>query len=510
MSEYRMKPAAKFMIILLVVGAIIGGVLFLKDKGVLAAIAPKSKSANVPKGMFSGKDDGVVKIGVVTWGGYAGGQYFNEGFEASEESRFYKQYGVKVQFKVLDDFVASRAAWKSDEVNLLWATIDALPTEIQGLASYNPKVVFQADWSRGGDAIVAKAGIKTTNDLIGKKIAVAFGTPSHTFLLYALDAGSLNYNDVEVIEVANAIDAAAEFKAGKVDAAVVWSPDDADCVDKVAGASVLMSTKKAGYIIADVFIAKQEWISSHQKELKAITEGWMTGAAEINSSDQAKRKASGILAKGLNMDEAFCYSAINNVRLCNLGDNKRFFGLDPWTGMNGEKLYDKMTRVYKAINLVRGAVQPYQDVIDVSGMSIAPEGNQVAEGAAEYSSGEAKKAVTAKAVSTKSVTINFPSGSYTLDANSKTIIDIKFADLLQMSTNMIRIEGNTDNVGSHEGNIALSKKRAEAVASYLSSKFNVDRNRFAIVGNGPDKPTADNSTDEGREKNRRTDFMLLD
>ncbi|NJO87743.1 MAG: hypothetical protein HC831_01375 [Chloroflexia bacterium] len=78
-------------------------------------------------------DDQTIKIGVVTWGGYAGGQYFNEGFKANKNSRFYKDYGFTVEFKVMDEFNPSRAAWKADEVDLLWATIDAFTTEAGGL-----------------------------------------------------------------------------------------------------------------------------------------------------------------------------------------------------------------------------------------------------------------------------------------------------------------------------------------------------------------------------------------
>lgn len=506
----KMTPLAKFILILLAVGALFFTGSILKSKGVFSALVPKGKqTGNVPKGMFSGnsKDDGVINIGVVTWGGYAGGQYFNEGFEASESSRFTKEYGIKVQFKVLDDFMASRAAWKAGEVDLLWCTIDAFPTEVNGLAEYGPKVVFQADWSRGGDAIVVKRGINTSNQLMGKKIAVAFGTPSHTFLLYALDAGNLTVQDVEVVEVANAIDAAAAFKAGQVDAAVVWSPDDEDCVNNVSGSTILMSTKKASYIIADVFIAKETWISSHQKELKNLIEGWMIGAAEINESDVAKKKAAKILAAGLNQPEDFCYKAINNVRLCNLGDNKRFFGIESWNGMNGERLYDKMAKVYRAINLVKGPVPSFADISDASGLSCNPSGDQVAEGTVTY---KATDAVKAKVVSTKGITINFLTGSYALDANSKMIVDIKFTDIIQMSTNMIRIEGNTDNVGSREGNMSLSKKRAQSVKDYLVQKYGVSTSRISTVGNGPDKPVGDNNTEEGKEKNRRIDLLLLD
>ena len=49
--------------------------------------------------------------------------------------------GSKVEFKVLDDFEASRNAFKADEVNLLWSTIDAFPTEVGGLSDFDPVIV---------------------------------------------------------------------------------------------------------------------------------------------------------------------------------------------------------------------------------------------------------------------------------------------------------------------------------------------------------------------------------
>ena len=510
----EMRPAVKFIPIFLIVALLFGGAYYWNKSsgGALSSkLAPKSKSGVVPKGIFGGskKDDGVIKVGVVTWGGYAGGQYFNGGFAASEASRYFKEYGIKVQFILLDDFDASRAAWKANEVNLLWSTIDAFPTEVGGLAEYNPKVVFQADWSRGGDAIVVKSGINTANDLLGKKIAVAFGTPSHTFLLYMLDASGLSSTDVEIISVKSAVDAANMFRSNGCDAAVVWAPDDEDCVTQVQGAKILMNTKKAQYIIADIFYAKAEWIASHQKELNALVEGWMIGAGEINSSDVAKRKAASILAAGLGQPEDFCYNAINNTRLCTAGDNRRFFGITSWTGVTGERLYNKMTKVYRAINFITGQVPAFDAVVNTSAiLALSPDlANQAPEGEVTY---RAADAVKAKVVATKSVTINFASGSAVLEVNARTVIDFKIVDLIQMSTNMLRIEGNTDNVGSEAMNVQLSKKRAQAIASYLTTKYQVPASRIQSVGNGPNKPVGDNTTEEGREKNRRVDVILLD
>ena len=95
----RLTMFSKLLITILIVGAIVCGAWYflnntsvgsdLKDQ----AEAETTSTSSEKKSPFSfGKksDDDVIKIGVVTWGGYAGGQYFNEGFEASEESRFYK------------------------------------------------------------------------------------------------------------------------------------------------------------------------------------------------------------------------------------------------------------------------------------------------------------------------------------------------------------------------------------------------------------------------------------
>jgi len=73
----------------------------------------------------------------------------------------------------------------------------------------------------------------------------------------------------------------------------------------------------------------------------------------------------------------------------------------------------------------------------------------------------------------------------------------------------LRVEGNTDSVGKRPANRALSEKRAQAVVDYLVGRFRFDRARFVAVGNGPDRPVADNKTAEGREWNRRTDFRIV-
>jgi NitT/TauT family transport system substrate-binding protein len=507
MATTKLTPFSKLLITLLIVGGVGFALYKISQK-------PELKQKLATKETAAKGAPDVIRIGVVTWGGYAGGQYFNEGFKASQESRFYKDYGFTVNFEVIDDFDASREAFKNGNIDLLWATIDALPTEMEGLGSFDPQVVFQADWSRGGDAVVVRRGINAVSDLKGKKIAVAPMTPSHSFLLWLLEAGDLSIKDITLVEVPSAIDAADAFKAQTVDAAVVWSPDDKDCVTKVPGSRVLESTKNASHIIADVFIAKKQYIQNNREKLLKLYEGWMIGASEINQNAANKAKAAKILAAGLNQPEDFCLDAVNNVRLATHGDNLDFFGINrDYKGVTGEDLYNRMKIKYNDVGYKTANARSWRLIAaDIVG-SVQLSGAQHASEVQKEFSSTSQKDLEASAISTKKVSISFRTGEFILDENAKQIIDLQFTPIAKAFTNAkIRIEGNTDNVGSKDANVVLSKKRAQSVADYLIGQHKMPANRFVIVGNGPDKPVPGceaNDTPDSRAKNRRTDFEII-
>jgi outer membrane protein OmpA-like peptidoglycan-associated protein len=72
----------------------------------------------------------------------------------------------------------------------------------------------------------------------------------------------------------------------------------------------------------------------------------------------------------------------------------------------------------------------------------------------------------------------------------------------------IVIEGHTDSYGADETNMALSRRRAEAVSSYLSETLGVPAARISAVGYGETQPIANNDTPQGRERNRRIDVII--
>ena len=96
----------------------------------------------------------------------------------------------------------------------------------------------------------------------------------------------------------------------------------------------------------------------------------------------------------------------------------------------------------------------------------------------------------------------------TLRPESIDELDKLVAFLQNRPTLRIEISGHTDNKGSARYNKKLSDDRAKSVVSYLIGK-GIDVSRLEAKGYGFDQPIASNDTDEGRQMNRRTEFMVI-
>lgn len=112
---------------------------------------------------------------------------------------------------------------------------------------------------------------------------------------------------------------------------------------------------------------------------------------------------------------------------------------------------------------------------------------------------------------TKSFTLDnvyFDSGKSSLKQESFKELD-ELYEFLSLKPNLkIEISGHTDDVGDDDNNMILSKNRALSVKNYLLSK-GISKTRIIIKAYGETKPVADNTTQEGRSKNRRIEVLVL-
>lgn len=104
--------------------------------------------------------------------------------------------------------------------------------------------------------------------------------------------------------------------------------------------------------------------------------------------------------------------------------------------------------------------------------------------------------------------IEFESGSAILAASGMQILDEMAVALKRVRGKKFKILGHTDSSGDADKNIILSQQRADAVKTYLIHK-NIPAESLSTEGLGSNKPVADNTTVEGRKKNRRIEFEVL-
>ncbi len=104
--------------------------------------------------------------------------------------------------------------------------------------------------------------------------------------------------------------------------------------------------------------------------------------------------------------------------------------------------------------------------------------------------------------------VNFETASANLTALSRYELD-NAAEVLQGNPSVVvELGGHTDSAGDADANLDLSRRRANAVLTYLSGK-GIDTNRLVARGYGDLNPIDDNGTEEGRANNRRTELKII-
>jgi outer membrane protein OmpA-like peptidoglycan-associated protein len=106
-------------------------------------------------------------------------------------------------------------------------------------------------------------------------------------------------------------------------------------------------------------------------------------------------------------------------------------------------------------------------------------------------------------------TVNFATGSAEMPPDAKSVLQ-KAAAVIRLLPASVRLEvaGHTDNVGTPEGNMVLSRRRGQAVADFLVDA-GVPRERIVAQGYGDTRPVVPNNSEENRFRNRRIEIKAL-
>ncbi len=428
-------------------------------------------------------------IGLVTWPGYG------PLFIAKEKNMF---DGLDVQFKVIDDTAPRHAAFKSGAIDMIAETVDSFAS---GAPNYGigVKAVYKTDTSDGADGLVVKKGITSIHDLEHKTVALPRGMPSHFLMLNLLKMNGMTSKDINIVDMAPQ-NAGEAFSAGKVDAAVTWEPYLSQAA-KAGNGTVLLNSHQIYGSIVDIMVVSDKVLNDRAADVQKVVNAHFNGLKYLKENP---KESYDIIAKNLPpLAAADVEAMLGGMDLSDPADNKVFFGTDSKT-LNFTTLFKQAGEDWVGEKLIDKACDAKDcfttQLIDAyTGPSFA-----ITRGIPVVTPPKAN----AKPVASLRMHLNFASGSSTLTFEHYKQLQPVGERLLGFPTAYISIEGYTDNVGSAASNIKLSQARADSVASYICGTFGISTDRIKSKGYGPAKPVADNSTDAGKAKNRRVEFVL--
>jgi len=303
-----------------------------------------------------------------------------------------------------------------------------------------------------------------------------------------------------------------------------WTPGDVKVATKKGGLVSIASTKEYMWQMPSIIIGNKAWMEKNPQYVENLLAAAFEGGEAVRSNDAALTQAADIAAKVFNEETGAYWKRyfkgvvepdlqgqdihLGGSTTNGLGDNAFLFGLN-----GNDNLYKRVYNVYggtvaKLYPDVLPKLLPYENVVNTSYIqSLLGKATTTAQAVKpEFSSTQQVTGTFAK----KSYSIEFKTGS--AEFNSSAIATLNdLLDQVSISGLTIQVNGHTDNTGNSEINQALSKKRADAVKTWLmnnaSSTFPAERIRTR--GYGDSQPVADNGSESGKAQNRRVEIVLL-
>lgn len=307
-----------------------------------------------------------------------------------------------------------------------------------------------------------------------------------------------------------------------VDAVATWTPGDVNVATKKGGLVTIANTKQYASQMPNQTIAIRKWANDHRTDIENMIIALAQAGDQVRSYNKAKEFAAKVSAEVYQEKDAAYWLKYYNgsvekdlqglqvnlggSAVFNLSDMANTFGL-------GADRVDRYKAVYNTFgNLMvqlypslMPTFMPYEKAVDKSFLlSVISNHPELMEGKAIQTNYADQITL---AVSSKSYSIEFETGSANIKAASYKLLDEIFQSAVVAEGLKIGVYGHTDNSGSEAVNIPLSEKRANSVKAYLQKKGLAD-NRVEAKGFGSTKPIADNDSETGKSKNRRVEIVL--
>ena len=497
-----------WLLIFLIGAALVGyslnkyGIIDLGKWGGSKSASGGSETVDASKPLLipasSSSDEAEVRVRVNVWVGCVGGLVANGGLDTAPDS-IYGKKGLKVSFKIIDDWTEGASALATNNVDVMLTTADVYAKDYAQFRDkgFGSHAFLMVDWSRGADGVIGKQGINSIEDLAGKTVAFAPYTPSHFLLWNGLKASGLSTdqrNEIfnKAVHTKDGIEPATLFAQEKVDAAVAWDPDMSDAVTKRPGSKKIYDTKIANRLIADILVVSDRFSAKYPQTLLKFSQGWLEGVEFIKSQPARAYNLIGAV-KDFNIPSDLAKTMLGGVKLADYADNKSFMGS---AGSNSDynNIFQMAQDMYRELRIIKHSNNA-EESLDRRYIEKLSGSFSTASTEAPIEYREPARGATP--IATQHRSIYFEPNSSRMSLDSRAVVDELANTMRAYENTVVDIEGNTDSTGARAYNIQLSHARADEVKRYLMDRYGFPAARLRTAGNGPDKPMDTNATAEG-------------
>jgi len=254
--------------------------------------------SNVVKTTVKSVRGGQTVVPMITWGADIRTIYANGNSDTTTPKSIFGKLGLNLKLQREDVFSKQVENYLSGKTPYLRGTLGMINMAAETLnkdSRTKPVVIYQLSESAGGDALVVKSGIRRCKDLNGKTIALQAYGPHVDYLGQLLnDCGlsmaSVNLRWLRDLTGTDNTPMAAMYESN-VDAAMVIIPDalaltsggnvGTGSEDSVKGARILLSTKSANRVIADVYAVRADYFKSNRAAVEKFVSGLLKSQEQV-------------------------------------------------------------------------------------------------------------------------------------------------------------------------------------------------------------------------------------
>ncbi len=324
-----------------------------------------------------------LPVPLITWGGDVATIHGNGDADTTAQGSVFASQGLNLKLVRKDDFKGQVEDYLAGRTPYLRGTMGML-NMAAGVLDQDPRtkpvIIYQMTWSAGGDCLVVKEGINTAKDLKGKTIALQAYGPHVDYLAKILKDAGLSVNDVTIKWTADLTGtsnspAAALQEDTSIDAAFVIIPDGLMLTSNgavgtgsegsVRGARILLSTKTANRIIADVYAVRSDYFQAHRAEVQSFVHGLLQAEEALRGimkqresrKDEYRTMVTAAATILLDSPQAIADTEglLADCEFVGFQGNTRFFGDANWP-RNFSSLTSEIQTSFVSLGLLSGSV----------------------------------------------------------------------------------------------------------------------------------------------------------